>query len=88
MLFQKTMRRADRQTALMRGMFGQLGIDVERLAPHLLELGRIVRTCMSCRNGRACGAWLRSGGRWGDRHDFCLNAARFDALRDATGGQA
>lgn len=84
MLFQRTIHRADRQTALMRDMFGQLGIDMAQVAPRLLgvELERIVRTCMSCRNGVACGAWLRSGGRRGDRHQFCPNAERLDALRD------
>ena len=83
MLFQKTMCHADRQAALMHGMFDQLGIDMAQVAPGLpgVELQRIVCTCMSCRNGVVCGAWLRSRGRRGDRHDFCRNAARLDALR-------
>jgi hypothetical protein len=85
MRFQTTMRRADRQTALMRGMFDQLGIDVTQAASRLLglELAGVVRVCMSCRNGTACGAWLRSGGRMGDRHRFCPNATALDRMRAA-----
>jgi len=84
-LFEKGMRRADRQTALLRGMFAQLGIDPAEAAQRLLgtELSRVVRTCMACRSGTACGAWLRSDGRLGDRHAFCANAAALDRINQA-----
>lgn len=85
MFFKETMRRADRQAALMHGMFDQLGIDVAKAAPRLLgtELARVVRTCMACRHGTVCGAWLRSGGRMGDHHAFCPNATTLDRILEA-----
>jgi hypothetical protein len=90
MLFQSYIRRADRQTALMHRMFDRLGVDMARAAPRLLgsELPGVVRTCIACRNGAACDAWLSSGGSAGTRYAFCPNSARLDRILDAQEGRS
>jgi hypothetical protein len=83
MLFEATIRRADRQSVLMRRMFDRLGIDLPRAARHLLgiELASVSRTCMSCRHGPECEAWLAGDGRKDDRYAFCPNAGALDRIR-------
>jgi hypothetical protein len=90
MLFEATIRRADRQSDLMRRMFDRLGIDLARAAPHLLgiELASVSRTCMSCRHGTECEAWLGGNGREGDRYAFCPNAAALDRIRNLQEGRS
>ena len=89
MLFEATIRRADHQSDLMRRMFDRLGIDLARAARHLLgiELTSVSRTCMHCRHGAECEAWLVGNGRERDRYDFCPNAAALDRIRDLQEGR-
>jgi hypothetical protein len=89
MLFEATIRRADRQSDLMRRMFDRLGIDLARAARHLLgtELASVSRTCMFCRQGAECETWLKGNNREGDRYVFCPNAAALDRIRDLQEGR-
>jgi hypothetical protein len=89
MLFEATIRRADRQSDLMRRMFDRLGIDLARAARHLLgiELASVSRTCMSCHRGTECEAWLADNGSEGDRYRFCPNAAALDRIRNLQEGR-
>jgi hypothetical protein len=89
MLFERTIRRADRQSDLMRRMFDRLGIDLARAARRVLgiELASVSRTCMSCRRGTECEAWLSSN-REGDRYAFCPNAPALDRIRSLQEGRS
>jgi hypothetical protein len=71
-------------------MFDRLGIDLPRAARHLLgiELASVSRTCISCRSGTDCEAWLHRNGRENDRYEFCPNAAALDRIRDLQEGRS